>query len=86
MKIAHPALITLLQTAYSAERAASFAYSGHAGSLRDPHERTAVQEIEQDEWDHRRHVLKIMQQYDIPVSRYYEIKYFIIGKVISYSC
>ena len=86
MKIQHPALVRLLQTAYSAERAASFAYVGHAGSLRDPDERAAVQEIEQDEWGHRRQVLKIMRQYEIPVSRYLEIKYFIIGKVIGYSC
>ncbi len=27
-----------------------------------------------------------MQQYDIPVSKYYEVKYHIIGKIIGYSC
>lgn len=86
MKIQHPALTKLLKTAYSAERAASFAYIGHAGSLKDPEERKAVQQIEQDEWDHRRHVLAIMQQYEIPVSRYLETKYWIIGRVIGFSC
>ncbi|MDA0812649.1 MAG: hypothetical protein O3C21_09710 [Verrucomicrobia bacterium] len=45
MKITHPALVRLLKTAYSAERAASFAYIGHAGSLKDPVERAAVQQI-----------------------------------------
>ena len=45
-----------------------------------------MKQIEQDEWDHRRHVLEIMNEYDITVSRYYELKYHIIGKVIGYSC
>jgi rubrerythrin len=86
MRLNHPALVELLQRAYSAERAASFAYIGHAGSLQDPAAKAAVKQIENDEWDHRRHVLAIMQQYDIPVSRWFEIRYFWIGKVISGSC
>ena len=86
MEIDHPHLIDSLRKAYSAEKAASFAYIGHAGSLKSPEEKERVQQIEQDEWDHRRNVLKIMQQYDIPVSKYYEVKYHIIGKIIGYSC
>ena len=86
MKLDHPALVKSLRLAYSAEKAASFAYIGHAGSLRNSEERIAVQQIEQDEWEHRRCVLKIMQQYDIPLSKWYELKYHIIGKVIGYSC
>jgi hypothetical protein len=86
MKINHPALVESLQRAYSAERAASFAYIGHAGSLRDPVAKAAVKQIENDEWDHRRHVLAIMQQYDIPVSRRFEIQYYVIGKLIAGSC
>lgn len=86
MKLNHPALVDSLRKAYSAERAASLAYIGHAASLRHPDERAAVQRIEQDEWDHRRHVGAIMQRYDIPVSRWYEFKYLCIGKVIGWSC
>ncbi len=86
MKIDHPKLVKSLRTAYSAEKAASFAYIGHAGSLKAPEEKSAVRQIEQDEWDHRVHVLAIMQQYDIPVSKWYEIKYHIIGKIIGWSC
>lgn len=86
MTLDHPALVDSLQKAYSAEKAASFAYIGHAGSLKDRTEAAAVKKIEQDEWDHRRNVLQIMQRYDIPVSRYYEVKYHIIGKVIGLSC
>jgi hypothetical protein len=86
MKLNHPALVKSLRKAYSAERAASFAYVGHAGSLKNPDEVATVQQIEQDEWEHRAHVLAIMEQYEIPVSRWYEIKFYLIGKCIGFSC
>lgn len=76
----------LLQLAYSAEKAAAFAYIGHAGSVKNPHEKAAIRQIELDEWRHRETVLSIMQQYDIPPSRYYEIKFHVFGKIISASC
>ncbi len=82
----HPALCRLLQQAYSAERAACFAYIGHAGSLRDAEEIARIQEIEQDEWDHRKHVHEIMGEYGVPISRWLEMKFFLIGKVIGFSC
>ncbi len=86
MSLNHPELVDLLRKAYSAERAASFAYIGHAGSLRDETEKAKVREIEDDEWEHRREVKTILDQYEIPVSRYYEIKFYLIGKVIGFSC
>jgi len=86
MKLKHPALVELLQRAYSAEKAAAFAYIGHARSLKLPAAKIAVKQIENDEWDHRRNVLAIMRQYDIPISRFYEIKFNVIGRVISASC
>lgn len=86
MSIQHPKLVKLLQLAYSAEKAAAFAYIGHAGSVRSPHEKVAIKQIEMDEWQHRETVLAIMAQYDISVSRYFEIKYHIIGRIISCSC
>jgi hypothetical protein len=86
MKLNHPALARLLQRAYSAERAAAFAYIGHAASLRPPAAKAAVRQIEEDEWCHRRHVLRIMHQYEIPVSRSFELRYYMIGKLIAASC
>ena len=86
MKLDHPKLVRSLQLAFSAERAAAFAYFGHAGSLRDREERCKVQEIEKDEWDHRDHVLSIMRQYDIPISNYYEWKFYFIGRMIGFCC
>lgn len=84
--IDHPKLVTLLQMAYSAEKAAAFAYIGHAGSVRNPDEKRAITQIENDEWHHREVVLSIMQQYGIQPSRYNEIKYHLIGKMLSMSC
>lgn len=86
MKLPHKKLVKLLQKAYSAEKAASFAYQGHAQSVRDPEEKRIIRQIEQDEWEHRREVLKIMQTYEIPVSKYNEIKFYLLGKIISFSC
>ncbi len=86
MKLADPVLEKLLQKAYSAERAAAFAYIGHANSLRDPAAKIAVKQIEEDEWRHRENVLGLMQRYGVPVSRRYEIRYYLIGRIISASC
>ena len=86
MKLQHPELIDLMKKAYSAEKAAAFAYQGHAGSVKSPEEKAAIKQIEIDEWNHRREVLAVMNQYDVPISKYYEIRFHIIGKLISASC
>ena len=86
MKLDHPALVDLLKQAYSAEKAAAFAYQGHAASVKDAAEKKAIKQIEDDEWEHRREVLQIMNRYDVPVSKYYELRFHVIGKLISFSC
>lgn len=82
----HPALADLLKKAYSAEKAAAYAYQGHAASVRKKEEKIAIRQIEEDEWNHRKEVLQIMQYYNIPISKWYEVKSSIIGKVLSASC
>jgi hypothetical protein len=86
MNLQHPELVDLLQKAYSAEKAAAFAYQGHAASIKDETEKKEIHQIENDEWFHRKEVLEIMNDFDIPISKVYEIRFHIIGKVISYSC
>lgn len=86
MTLPHKALVRSLQMAYSAERAACFAYQGHAGAVNDPQEKIAIRQIELDEWHHREEVLAIMNEYNIPVSKFFELRFYIIGKVISASC
>ncbi len=86
MKLDHPQLVDLLKQAYSAEKAAAFAYIGHAASVKDAEAKKAIRQIEIDEWNHRQEVLEIMQKYDVPISKYYEFRFHLIGKLISASC
>jgi hypothetical protein len=86
VQLQHPELVDLLKRAYSAEKAAAFAYQGHAGAVKNPEEKKAIHQIEIDEWNHREEVLAIMKQYDIPISKFYEFRFHVIGKIISGSC
>jgi rubrerythrin len=86
MPLQHPQLIDLLKKAYSAEKAASFAYQGHAASVKSPAEKAAIRQIELDEWNHRKEVLQLMAQYGIQPSKYYEFRFHVVGKIISFSC
>jgi hypothetical protein len=86
MVLNHPKLVDLLQMAYSAEKAAAFAYIGHANSLKAGESKNQIKQIEVDEWGHRDEVLKIMTEYNIPISKCYAFKFHVIGKVIAFSC
>ena len=86
MLLTDPVLVRLLKQAYSGEKAAAFAYQGHAGSVKISEEKAAIKQIEIDEWNHRKEVLHIMNQYQVSVSRWYELKCFFIGKTISLGC
>lgn len=81
-----PQLVRLLQLAYSAERAAALAYQGHARSLRGVALQRAVKQIEIDEWEHRLCVRRLLTRYQIPVSAWLELKFYVIGKIISLVC
>jgi hypothetical protein len=86
MNLQHKALVDLLHMAYSAENAAAFAYQGHAASVKSELEKAAIKQIEFDEWNYQHKVLTIMNQYGIEPSRYYEIRFHIVGKLISTGC
>ena len=79
-------LVQSLQTAYSAERAAAYAYIGHRQSLADETEKERIHEIEQDEWSHRTEVGRILDQYGRKPLLWLEIKFLIIGRAIGLSC
>lgn len=86
IRLKDPLLVGSLQKAYSAERAAALAYVGHANSLKKREERAQIQDIEKDEWHHREEVSKLMREYSIPVSKWMEFQYLLIGHVIGFSC
>lgn len=76
----------LLRLAYSAERAAAFAYQGHAASVGDPAERAQIARIERDEWEHRASIKRLLDRRGLAPSRWLEWKYAGIGRVIALSC
>jgi hypothetical protein len=80
------ALCQLVRLAYSAERAAAFAYHGHARSLRAQPASHEVARIEAEEWQHRVHLVRIMGRLGIVASPWLEVKYALIGHVIAASC
>jgi hypothetical protein len=86
MNLQHKALVDLLRMAYSAEKAAVFAYQGHAASVKSELKKAAIKQIEIDEWNHQHKVLTIMNQYGIKPSRHYEIRFHIVRKLTSTGC
>jgi rubrerythrin len=85
-KLDHPALVKLMQKAFSGERAAAFAYIGHAGSLKSAEAKAAVKQIEDDERGHGENLRLIMQLYGVSPSKFYEAYFYVVGRVISTSC
>ena len=79
-------LIGILQLAYSGELAAAYAYRGHWKSASDPEERRRIEEIENEEWHHRRLVGQMLQSLDAEPERLREIRAAMIGRVLGFLC
>lgn len=84
--LAHRLLGELLQKAYSGELAAAFAYRGHWKSLRHRPEITRIQQIEEEEWVHRKNIRRMLWYLDFCPSRVRELKSWIIGRCIGIGC
>jgi len=72
-------LILLLQLAYSGELAAAYAYRGHWKSVNKPTEKTAIRNIEEDEWRHRRFVGEMLVTLNAAPNKWREVRATIIG-------
>ena len=79
-------LIALLQLAYSAERAAAYAYRGHWHSVKDPDERARIKQIEDEEWHHRKLVGDMLEALGSQPSRQREVRSLVIGRVLGFLC
>jgi rubrerythrin len=79
-------LIALLQRAYSAERAAAYAYRGHWHSVVDMDERARIIQIENEEWHHRELVGGMLESLGARPSRQREIRSLLIGRVLGFLC
>lgn len=76
----------LIRLAYSAERAASYAYAGHGLSVRNKPIHAEIKEIEDEEWQHRAYLKEFMGVMDITPSAWLEFKFALIGRIIGLSC
>ncbi len=79
-------LIALLQSAYSGELAAAYAYRGHWQSVRSKDERQAIRNIEQDEWRHRKLVGEMLASLGAGPRKHREIRAAIIGRSLGLLC
>jgi rubrerythrin len=79
-------LIALLQLAYSGELAAAYAYRGHWKSVRNAEQKTAIQNIENDEWRHRELVGEMLAGLESGPSARRETRANMIGRTLGFLC
>ena len=79
-------LIALLQLAYSAERAAGYAYRGHWHSVVDRDERKRIEQIEIEEWHHRELVGEMLAGLGAQPDRQRELRATVIGRGLGALC
>lgn len=86
MPNSHLALGTLLQLAYSGERAAAYAYNGHWRSSSKAEERRQIRLIEEEELEHRSAVGEMMTELGITPSTHREWRATIVGRTLGALC
>ena len=79
-------LIGILQLAYSGELAAAYAYRGHWKSVSDPDERRRIEEIENEEWHHRKLVGEMLADLKAGPDPSRERRATIIGRILGLTC
>ena len=79
-------LIALLQLAYSGELAAAYAYRGHWKSVRNADQKTAIQNIENDEWRHRELVGEMLAGLGSGPNPQRETRATMIGRTLGFLC
>lgn len=79
-------LIRILQLAYSAELAAAYAYRGHWHSVRNKDERLRIEQIENEEWHHRRLVGEMLLELNAVPTRLGELRARIVGRTLGLLC
>ncbi len=83
MNDARQNLICILQSAYSGEMAAAFAYRGHWRSLKKSAvEREKIRQIEAEEWAHREEVGKWLAVLEAKPRKVKEAVLWTIGKTL----
>jgi demethoxyubiquinone hydroxylase (CLK1/Coq7/Cat5 family) len=79
-------LIRILQSAYSGEIAAAYAYRGHWKSLRESPEKMRIKQIEVEEGDHRLRVGEWLEKLDAKPRKIREKVFWTIGRTLGLTC
>lgn len=79
-------LVRLLQNAHAGERAAAFAYQGHAKSVRSPIEKSQITQIENEEWRHRHELGRMLTELGAQPRVLREWWMMCVGLFISWFC
>ena len=79
-------LVAILQVAYSGELAAAYAYRGHWHAVSDTDEKVRIQEIEHEEWHHRRLVGEMLARLNARPNTQREVRAAIIGRSLGFLC
>lgn len=79
-------LIRILQSAYSGELAAAYAYRGHWRSLKPSNEKTHIEKIENEEWRHRENVARWLDHLEARPNRLREAIFWTIGRTLGLTC
>jgi rubrerythrin len=79
-------LIRILQAAYSGEMAAAYAYRGHWKSLTRFSEKEMIYIIEDEEWEHRRQLRRMLNHLEAGPQPFREIVMWCVGRTIGLAC
>ena len=79
-------LVAILRLAFSGELAAAYAYRGHWKSVPDGEDRRRIQQIEDEEWHHRRLVGEMLGTLGAIPRRATEAKAWCIGRGLGLLC
>ena len=79
-------LIAILQSAYSGELAAAYAYRGHWHSVSAADERESIRAIEEDEWRHRKLVGEMLTALGSAPNKAREKRATLTGRTLGILC
>ncbi|HTL98895.1 MAG TPA: demethoxyubiquinone hydroxylase family protein [Holophagaceae bacterium] len=79
-------LVSILQRAYSGELAAALAYRGHGISLKHDREIEEIQQIEREEWHHRRRLRVMLAELNAKPRVALDAFQALVGAVILIGC
>lgn len=79
-------LVHILHMAFSGEKAAGYAYAAHWRSVSDEQEQTDIRKIENEEWEHRAIVGRMLSELGARPQPWREIMMTTIGRTVGISC